>query len=154
MNRKHSFTAVIQDASGGGAYVEIPFDVEAAFGSKRPRVKAVIQGVPYRGTLARRGGPKHILIVLKDIRNRIGKSAGDRIRVRVEPDAEPRRVEVPRDLARELKGDPRAAAAFEKLSYTHRREYVQWIEEAGKEDTRRRRILKAIGMLRQGRRAR
>lgn len=35
MKTKHIFTAIIQNAGGGGAFVEIPFDVEAAFGSKQ-----------------------------------------------------------------------------------------------------------------------
>jgi len=51
--KKHTFTAAIQNAGGGGAYVEVPFDVEKAFGSKRPKVKATIDGIPYRGTLVR-----------------------------------------------------------------------------------------------------
>ena len=55
MAEKHSFNAVIQNAGGGGAFVEVPFDVEKAFGSKRPKVKATIDGIPYRGTLVRMG---------------------------------------------------------------------------------------------------
>ena len=45
MTKKHIFTATIQNAGGGGAFVEIPFDVEKGFGSKRPKVKAMIEGV-------------------------------------------------------------------------------------------------------------
>ena len=51
MPKKHTFTATIQNAGGGGAFVEVPFDVEKAFGSKKPKVKAMIEGVPYRGLL-------------------------------------------------------------------------------------------------------
>jgi hypothetical protein len=43
---KQTFTAIIQNAGGGGAFVEVPFDVEKEFGSKRPKVKAMIEGVP------------------------------------------------------------------------------------------------------------
>jgi len=48
MNRpnKHTFTATIQNAGGGGAFVEVPFDVEAAFGAKKPKVKAMIEEFP------------------------------------------------------------------------------------------------------------
>jgi hypothetical protein len=80
MPKKHIFTAVIQNAGGGGAFVEVPFDVEAAFGSKRPKVKALIEGVPYRGLLVRMGGSNHILIILKSIREQIGKTFGDEAR--------------------------------------------------------------------------
>jgi uncharacterized protein YdeI (YjbR/CyaY-like superfamily) len=40
--------------------------------------------------------------------------------------------------------------AFEKLSYTHRKEYCRWIGEAKKEETRLTRMAKAIGMLKNG----
>jgi hypothetical protein len=70
MPKKHTFTATIQNASGasgGGAFVEVPFDVEKAFGAKKPKVKATFEGVPYRGILARMGTDYHILIILKSI---------------------------------------------------------------------------------------
>jgi uncharacterized protein YdeI (YjbR/CyaY-like superfamily) len=59
-----------------------------------------------------------------------------------------RTVEVPRDLEEAL--DPATRATFDDLSFTHRREYVRWIEEAKGEDTRRRRVAKATEMLRTG----
>jgi hypothetical protein len=157
MPKKHSFKAVIQNASGasgGGAFVEVPFDVEKAFGAKKPRVRALIEGVPYRGLLTRMGGPNHILIILKGIREQIGKTFGDEIKVSVEEDVEERVITVPADLKQAFKSEKEAKAAFEKLSYTHQREYVMWIEEAKKEETRQRRIAKTIEMLKQGRKAR
>lgn len=150
MPKKHTFSAKIRNAGGGGAFVEVPFDVEKAFGSKRPKVKATFDGVPYRGLLARMGGENHILIVLKDIREKIGKSFGDSVKVTVEADTAPRVLEIPDDLAGALKKDKEARAFFEKLSFTHRREYVKWIEEAKKEETRQRRIEKAMEMLKKG----
>jgi uncharacterized protein YdeI (YjbR/CyaY-like superfamily) len=42
------------------------------------------------------------------------------------------------------------AAAFAGLSYSHRKELVDWITEAKREDTRRRRIAKMIEHLRAG----
>jgi uncharacterized protein YdeI (YjbR/CyaY-like superfamily) len=41
-------------------------------------------------------------------------------------------------------------AGFEKLSYNHRKEYVRWITEAKKEETRQSRIAKAVAMLQKG----
>ena len=152
MPDKQTFTAVIQNAGGGGAYVEVPFDVERAFGSKRPRVKALIEGIPYHSTLMRMGSEHHILGVLKDIRAQIGKTFGDEITVTIEPDTEPRQIEVPKDLMKELKKDKEAKAFFDKLSYTHQKEYVRWIEEAKKEETRQNRIVKTMEMLRKGKR--
>src|SRR5678816_1984651 len=127
MSKKQTFTAVIQNAGGGGAFVEVPFDVEQAFGSKKPKVKATIEGVPYRGTLVRMGTECHVLIILKGIREQIGKTFGDEVTISVEPDTEPRLSEIPPDLAKELKKDKEAKAFFDKLSYTHQKEYVTWI---------------------------
>lgn len=154
MPKKQTFTAVIQNAGGGGAFVDIPFDVEEAFGAKKPRVRALIEGVPYRGLLTRMGSDQHILIILKGIREQIGKTFGDEINITVEPDTEPRVLEIPKDLLKELKKDQEAKAFFDKLSYTHQREYVLWITEAKKEETRQNRILKAIDMLKKGKKAR
>jgi hypothetical protein len=150
MTQKHTFTAAIVNAGGGGAFVEVPFDVEKEFGAKKPKVKAMIEGVPYRGLLVRMGGPNHILIILKGIREQIGKTFGDKVKVTVEPDTEPRVVEIPNDMMKELKKHKEAKAFFDKLSYTHRREYVMWINEAKKEETRENRIVKTIEMLKKG----
>lgn len=152
MTQKHTFTAIIQNPGGGGAFVEIPFDVEKAFGSKKPRVKAMIEGVPYRGTLVRMGRKNHMLIILKGIREQIGKTFGDKIKITVEADNEPRVIEIPKDLLKELKEDKDAKTFFDKLSYTHQKEYVKWIEEAKKDETRQARIAKTVEMLKQGKR--
>jgi hypothetical protein len=147
MTKKQTFTAVIQNAGGGGAFVEVPFDVEKEFGSKRPKVKALIEGISYRGTLTRMGTDCHILGIRKEIREQVGKTFGDEVTITVEPDTEPRVIEVPADLVKELKKDKEAKALFDKLSYTHQKEYVNWITEAKKEETRQNRILKTIAML-------
>ena len=154
MTKKHTFTATIQNAGGGGAFVEVPFDVEKAFGSKKPKVRAMIEGVPYRGTLVRMGTECHLLLVLKSIREQVGKTFGDEIKVSVELDVEERVVTVPAELKRLFKSDKEAKSTFEKLSYTHQREYVTWINEAKREETRQNRIVKAIGMLKKGQKVR
>ncbi len=150
MPKRQIFKAVILNAGGGGAFVEVPFDVEKEFGSKHPKVKALIEGIPYRGTLTRMGTECHLLIILKDIRNQIGKTFGDEIKITVEPDDEMRAVEIPAELKKAFKMEKDAKATFEKLSYTHQREYVTWINEAKKEETRANRITKMIEMLKKG----
>ncbi|MBI5353235.1 MAG: DUF1905 domain-containing protein [Chloroflexi bacterium] len=149
MKNKHTFTAPIQNAGGGGAFVEIPFDVEKEFGSKRPKVKAMIEGVPYRGTLVRMGSECHMLLILKGIREKIGKTFGDEVKITVEADVEPRVVEIPTELRKIFKTEKEAKAYFDKLAYTHQREYVTWINEAKRDETRRSRILKTMEMLKQ-----
>ena len=150
MTKKHTFTATIQNAGEGGAFVEVPFDVEAELGSKKPKVKATIEGVPYRGTLVRMGTECHLLLILKEIREKIGKTFGDEVTVTVEPDTEPRVIDIPAELKKAFKTEKEAKAFFDKLSYSHQREYVMWINEAKREETRQNRILKTIEMLKKG----
>ena len=151
MPGKQTFTATIQDTDGGGAFVEVPFDVEKEFGSKRPKIKAMIEGVPYRGTLTRMGTDCHILGIRKNIRKQIGRTFGDEITIVIEPDTEPRVVEIPMDLEKAFRLEKEAQALFQKLSYTHQKEYVTWIDEAKKEETRRNRIAKTIEILKERR---
>lgn len=152
MTPKYNFRAVIEGAGDGGAFVTIPFDVGKAFGKTQVKVKALIEGVPYRGLLVRMGGPNHILIMLKDIRQQIGKNIGDEVEVELEEDTEPRLLEIPEDLQKALENDPAAQAFFNRLSYTHQKEYVRWIEEARREQTRKERVSRTIDLCKQGKR--
>jgi bifunctional DNA-binding transcriptional regulator/antitoxin component of YhaV-PrlF toxin-antitoxin module len=149
---RRSFSATILEGRGGGAYAEVPFDVEAVFGDKRPPVNATIDGVPFQTRLVRMGSPCHVVGVPKEIRVQLGKGVGDTVKITLEPDATPRVVEVPPDLAQVLKKSPKAKEFFEGLSYTHRKEYVRWITEAKKEETRLRRLDKTVEMLLAGQR--
>ncbi len=149
MSQKHTFRGVIESAGDGGAFVNIPFDVEQAFGKKRVKVKATIEGVPYRGSLVRMGGPNHMLVILKEIREKIGKSFGDEIELVIEEDTEPREVDIPQDMKEALARNPEAEAFFKQLSYTHQKEYVRWIEEGKQDRTRQRRLAQAVELLKQ-----
>ena len=150
MTPKIRFRAVIEDAGGGGAFVTIPFDVEKTFGKKRVKIKATIEGEPYRGTLVRMGSPNYMLLVLKEIREKIGKSFGDEVVVELEEDLEPRQVDVPPDLQQALQDNPKAQSIFSRLSYTHQREYVRWVTEAKRDQTRMDRVQRTIELLTQG----
>jgi bifunctional DNA-binding transcriptional regulator/antitoxin component of YhaV-PrlF toxin-antitoxin module len=148
---KHSFEAEIEAARGGGAFVRIPFDVRATYGTGgQVRVKAEFDGEAYRGSIAPMGAARHVIGVPKAIRDALGKSIGDRVRVTLEKDDEPRAVTVPDDLAGALARDRTAGPAFEKLSYTHRKEYVRWVEEAKKPETRERRVARTLYMVKEG----
>ena len=125
--------------------ITIPFDVEKVFGSKRVPVKATVNGAVYRGSIVRMGG-RYMLGIPKAFRDEAGISAGDNIVITLEPDTTPREVEVPADLTKAIK---RAglSAAWDKLSYTHRKEHVRAVEEAKRPETRVKRIEKAVDML-------
>lgn len=147
---KKTFKAVIQNAGGGGAFVEVPFDVEKEFGSKKPKVKALIEGIPYRGVLVRMGTERHLLIVLKSIRGQSGKTFGDEVTVTVEPDTEERVLTLPPELEKALGKAKKARAFFDSLAYTHRREYINYILEAKRPETRQRRAEKVVALLKEG----
>jgi hypothetical protein len=143
----YRFTAKIEATDGGGAYVLFPFDVQKEFGTKgKVPIKATFNGVPYTGTLIRYGHPQHMLPLLKAIREQIGNGPGDKIDVVVWKDDSVRTLEVPAPFLARLKREG-LLASFEKLGYTHRKEYIRWITEAKKEETRAKRLDKAIGML-------
>ena len=144
-----SFEAVIEDAGGGGAFVRIPFDVEQTYGKKRVKVRADIEGEIYRGSLVRMGTDCHILGVRKDIRLKIGKTIGDTVHISLQEDLEPREVGIPQDLMDTFQRDPIADAKFQRLSYSHQRETVQWIEQAKRPQTHQKRIAGAVAMLKQ-----
>ena len=74
--------------------------------------------------------------------------------VEVQPDTAPREVTVPADLADALAHDSAAQRFFDALSYTHRKEWVRWIEEAKKAETRMARIANAVAASRAGKRTR
>ncbi len=137
-------TVVVND--GGGAWVEVPGDVIAALGGGgRIPVQASFDGVAYRGSIASMGGCM-ALGLLKSIRTELGKGDGDPVTVTVERDTAERTVEVPADLAAALE-EAGLRKAFDALSYSHRREHVNAINDAKKPETRARRITKALEML-------
>lgn len=146
------FDAVItkSDERGAGAFVLFPYDLERTFGTKgQVKVQCEFDGVSYRGSIVNMGnGP--CIGILKSIREQIGKQAGDSVHVRLWRDEEPRVVEIPEDLETALQNNPANREFFDKLSYSHKRDYVQWISEAKKAETRSARIEKMIEMLGRG----
>ena len=144
---KKTFDATIKEGRGGGAFVELPFDAKAVFGTARAKVKVTFDGEPYRGTIAPMGGA-YLIGVLKDIRRTIGKDIGDTVSVTVQMDDTPREVPVPADVASALK-QARLDGVFDGMAFTHRREYINAINEAKKPETRQRRINSMLAALRE-----
>ncbi|MCE1165265.1 MAG: YdeI/OmpD-associated family protein [Bacteroidetes bacterium] len=138
---------ILKNGDMDATYVLFPFDTTETFGTKgRVKVKAKFDGILYRGSLAPMGLCNHVLILTKEIRAKTGKSAGDMIEVEIEQDTEERTVEIPSDF---LKGLKKAGLKdfFEKMSYTHRKEYVKSVTDAVKSETRLRRISKALELI-------
>ena len=145
------FSAELEAGRGGGAYVMLPAEVLAALGGgSRFRVTGALNGVRFDSSAMAMGGGQVCLGLHKATRQAAGVQIGDTVDLEVERDERPRQVEVPADLQAALAGDPGAAAAFDRLAFTHRREYVEWITGAKKADTRARRVAQTLDRLRSG----
>jgi hypothetical protein len=118
-------------------------------GAKRFPVVATVNGYTWRTTIARMRG-EFLLGLNREVREGAGVEAGDCVEVEIGRDTAPREVHVPEPLAAALDRDPVAGAAFNALAHTHRKQYARWIEEAKREDTRLRRVERALEMLRAG----
>jgi Bacteriocin-protection, YdeI or OmpD-Associated/Domain of unknown function (DUF1905) len=118
-------------------------------GAKRFPVVATVNDYTWRTTITRMRG-EFLLGLNREVRKQARVEAGDTVDVKLELDAAPREVEVPQALAAALAQDAKAHASFQRLAYTHRKEYARWIDEAKREETRQRRVSEALELLRQG----
>jgi Bacteriocin-protection, YdeI or OmpD-Associated/Domain of unknown function (DUF1905) len=129
-------------------HVYLPFDVFEAFGTRsRMAVKGEIKGFPFRSSIFPMGGGKFYMVVNREMREGAKVKAGETVEFVMEKDGEPRAIATPPDLLKALSARKSAKAAWDKLSYTHRKEFINEIEEAKKPETRARRIAKAVEMI-------
>lgn len=135
------------DLKGTTTFVLVPDNVMASFAPRRSvPVKATVNGHAYRTTIVDMGdGP--CFAVNKTIRAAIGVSRNERVDVTVALDTEVRTVEVPAEFAKAF--GKRLRAAFDSMSYSHRKEYVEWVQAAKLPETRRRRLAKVLEKLRE-----
>lgn len=136
------------ESDQGACYIRVPPDVLRALGpEKRAPVKVTLKGYTYRTTIAIYGGRSYVG-VRREVRDAAGVVAGETLTVGLEYDAELRTVDLPAVLRTALEADASAATAFEKLSYTRKKEIIQWVTGAKREETQRRRMEQAMEMLR------
>jgi hypothetical protein len=144
------FRATIERGGTTATGVEVPEDVVESLGSgRRPKVRVKINGYTYRSSVATMGG-RFMLGISADVRERAGVAAGDQVDIYLELDTDPREVTVPADLQQALATDAHAKTVFEGLSYSRKQRHVLSIEGAKTDETRQRRIGKAIAELREG----
>jgi len=145
-----TFSAEIKrgSAPNSGAYIEFPYDLKATFGvGNLVPFTALFDGrVSYQGSLARMGGPRAMILLRKDVKAELGKGPGDMVKVVVSLDDKPRMVAIAADIQRALKHVGQLEK-FEGLAFSHRKEYVRWIEGAKRPETRRSRIAKTCERL-------
>ncbi|HMF56980.1 MAG TPA: YdeI/OmpD-associated family protein [Pyrinomonadaceae bacterium] len=126
----------------------LPKKESAKFGTRaRVAVAGTINGFPFRSSIFPTGTGTHYMAINREMRAGANVKIGDRVKITLETDTEPRTVEVPADLKKALSKSKPAHTRFEKLSYTHRKEYVQWVEGAKRQETRACRIEEVIKRL-------
>ena len=142
------FRATLETNGRTATGIEVPTSVvDALAAGKRPPVRVTLHEHTYRTTVARMGG-RFLVPVSAEVRKAAGVIAGDELDVGIELDDAPRTVDVPADLAAALAEAPAAAQAWEKLAYTHQKEWARSVDDAKKPETRARRIAAAVEALR------
>jgi len=145
-----AFEGIIeQHGEINAAFIKFPFSTEELFGKKgQVKIKVLLDGkVEYRGSLAKMKGNFHMLGLTQEVRKQLGKDFGDEISVKLWEDKEERMVEIPEDVLEIFNQNNSAFELYQKMSYTHRKEYMRWITDAKKPETRENRKIKMIEMI-------
>jgi Domain of unknown function (DUF1905)/Bacteriocin-protection, YdeI or OmpD-Associated len=150
---RHTFEAKLIRPAGVGTwpYVDLPFDALEAFGKKgQVKVKGSVNGHAYRSTAMPHGNGRHYMVVNKTIRDAVGAAAGGTVHIVMEADTAKRTVAVPVDFKRAQAANAAAKKEFKGFPYSHQKEIVDWICDAKRAETRKRRIALAIVRLAAG----
>jgi len=142
-----SFSTIAQPNPRALVLIEVPERAVKKLGAgKRVPVRVNLNGVAYRSTIAVYGG-RFYLPARKEICEAAGLGPGGRARVSLEVDTAPRTVDVPADLPRALSA-AKARAAFDAFSFSHRKEFVDWVTSAKRAETRAARIPRVVAQVR------
>lgn len=120
---------------------------EAVTGTRERR-----EGMGELGKLTQRSDlppEAELTAMLKKAQGLIDQGVKPQRQVRQAPKPVP---DLPPAFAQALNAQPAAQAFFESLPPGHRREYIDWIAEAKREDTRQKRIAQAVEWLGEGKR--
>jgi hypothetical protein len=149
------FSAVLQPADVG-TFVVIPPKIVAALGATgRTSVTGTIDGQPFANQVMpytyEGVGRQFVMVVNKAVRTALGKEAGESVEFVLARDTRSRSADVvvPAELVEALAADPESQSRFDGLAPSHRREYADFVGEAKREETRRRRAEQTIARLRQ-----
>lgn len=146
---KISFDTTIHQ-TGNNTGIIVPEEIVSQLNAgKKPAVNVTVNNYTYRNSIASMGG-RFLISVSADIRSKTGIKGGDKVTVTLELDIQPREVVLPADFEKALKANKEAKAFFDTLSYSNKQRYVLPIGEAKTEETRQRRIEKAVKELNEG----
>mgnify|MGYP001160648332 FL=1 len=130
--------------AGGSALIHLPAFSPRALGKGRKPVNANLNGISFRSSVFPEEKVRQYLVINQEVRTAGNLSHGQIVAASLTPDRQPRSVQLPTDLAQALAAEPGAQLRFANLALSHQREYVLWIEEAKKPETRARRIAETL----------
>lgn len=145
------FSATLEQAPGKQAtgIVIPPGVLQQLDAGKKPPVLVSLNGYEYRTTVGVMAGDS-MIPVNAAVRKESGLAAGDLVEVRLTVDASPRAVDTPADFAAAMAAAPDAAAFFHTLSNSLQRYHIDNVNGAKTDDTRQRRIDKAVSLFLDG----
>ena len=148
------FTATIELGGRTATGIHVPEQVLTSLGAgRRPAVVVGLAGYSYRTTVGVMGG-RAMLPLAAEHRTAAGVGAGDEVEVDLELDTAPRVTALPDDLVAALAAEPAAQALLDEVSASQRKEWVRWVQDAKKPETRAKRVAATVEALREGRRTR
>ena len=133
--------------SDATASFTLPFDTRDVWGKRKVPVKVTINGYTWRSTVGNRDGVQYI-VVNAAARRGASVKAGDLVTIALEPDTDKREIHIPDSLQRAL--GIKLTEKLNRLSFSHKKEFIVWYSEAKKEETRDRRVEKMKQMLAAG----
>lgn len=148
MAQEIAFDGELLAARGGGHAIALDGELAASLGATHmSRVAGTLNEHPFRSNVVKIGSAL-LLGVHKENVDALGLTSGDTVAVVIAIDAEPRGDDTPPEiLAEALHTDPVAAATWERLAPSHRREFIGYIKEGKRDETRARRVKRTIDEL-------
>lgn len=120
----------------------------ARLGTRRTvNITGTLNGRPFQNSFLPTGDGRHYLVISQALRRAAGVEQGDSVKLVFEPETAPRPVVVPDDVQAALEKAPAAKAHFETLPPSHKREYLGFVTEAKKPETRARRLAQLVSRL-------
>ena len=154
MPAEREFTGELRAATGGRAFVALPFDPSGVWGAKdRHHITGTINGVKVRGPLATSDEGAILVLGAAWLRDAPVR-AGDTVSVVLMPEG-PQQESLAPDIVAALEKEPGARAFFDSLATFYRKAYLRWIEATTRRpDVRAARIDEMVELLKAGKKQR
>lgn len=148
-----AFRAVVERRLQGGVALKLPFDPAAEWGEReRYDVTGTVDGRKVRGKLVLRPGGYYLELGPAWCRGH-ELNDGELSTVSLQPEG-PQVGAMDDDIAFALVAAPDARRFFESLPTFYRKNYMRWIQDAKRPETRAKRVAELVELLSQGKRER